>query len=233
MVSIDSLVLSAAGSVLAVIPSLLVLRRVRRLEVLNVHDWQTGLRSGRLYDDDAALLCRSLCAMAVLLIDLDDFRRFNERGYREEGDRALQTVAQVLKESLQRAADRIYRMHSAGDEFIIVLTVEDFREAYRQAERLRRAIELASVPGSIGIAYAEPSTQRNPAQLLRLATTNKNAAKQRGGNCVYPLPEEPQPISVEPQGEPKPTEQTGMVVVPIDWETTERVVIGHGPSVTA
>ena len=93
MISIDSLVLSAAGSVLAAIPSLLVLRRVRRLEVLSVHDWQTGLRSGRLYDDDAALLCRSSCKVAVLLIDLDDFRRFNERGYREEGDRALQTVA--------------------------------------------------------------------------------------------------------------------------------------------
>ena len=42
MVSIDSLVLSAAGSVLAAIPSLLVLRRVRRLEVLSVHAWQTG-----------------------------------------------------------------------------------------------------------------------------------------------------------------------------------------------
>ena len=124
-------------------------------------------------------------------------------------------------------------MHSAGDEFIVVITVENFREAFRQAERLRRAIELASVPGSIGIAYAEPSTQRNPPQLLRLATTNKSAAKQRGGNCVYPLPEEPQPISVESQGEPIPTEQTGMVVVPTDWETTERVVIGHGPSVTA
>ena len=71
MVSIDSLVLSAAGSVLAAIPSLLVLRRVRRLEVLSIHDAQTGLRSGRLYDDDAALLCRSSCKVAVLLIDLD------------------------------------------------------------------------------------------------------------------------------------------------------------------
>lgn len=231
MISIDSLVLSAAGSVLAAIPSLLVLRRVRRLEVLSTHDAQTGLRSGRLYDDDAALLCRSSCHVAVLLIDLDDFRRFNERGYREEGDRALQTVAQVLNESLQRASDRIYRLHSAGDEFIVVITVEDFREAFRQGERLRRAIELASVPGSIGIAYAEPSTQRSPAQLLRLATTNKNAAKQRGGNCVYPLPEESPPISVESQVEPIPTERTGMVVVPTDWETTERVVIGHSPSV--
>ena len=169
----------------------------------------------------------------MLLIDLDDFRRFNERGYREEGDRALQTVAQVLKESLQRAADRVYRMHSAGDEFIVVITVEDFREAFQQAERLRRAIELASVPGSVGIAYAEPSTHRSPAQLLRLATTNKNAAKQRGGNCVYPLPEEPPPISVESQGEPIATEPTGMVVMPTDWETTERVVIGHSPSVRA
>lgn len=233
MVSMDSVVLSAAGAVLAAIPSLLVLRRVRRLEVLSAYDAQTGLRSGRLYDDDAALLSRSSCSVAVLLIDLDDFRRFNDRGYREAGDRALQTVAQVLKESLQRAADRIYRLHTAGDEFVVLLTVESFAEAFRQADRLRRAIELASVPGSIGIAYAEPSPQRNPAQLLRLATTNKNAAKQRGGNCVYPLPEQPSPPSVESHGEQLPTDPSGVVALPTDWETTERMVIGHVPSVRA
>ena len=89
------------------------------------------------------------------------------------------------------------------------------------------------MPGSIGVAHAEPLPQRNPAQLLRLATTNKNVAMQRGGNCVYPLPEDPSPTSVESHEEPLPTELSGVVALPTDWETTERMVIGHGPSVRA
>ena len=45
-------------------------------------------------------------------------------------------------------------MHTAGDEFLILLTPRSFAQAVREAERVRRALELVSVPCSIGIAYA-------------------------------------------------------------------------------
>ncbi|HNO69448.1 MAG TPA: GGDEF domain-containing protein, partial [Pseudomonadota bacterium] len=185
---------SAFSSVLCVLPPCLgfccVWYRLRRLEDRSSRDYQTGLRSGRLFDDDAAMLCRSSAAVAVLLVDLDNFRRFNQAGYREEGDRALLTAAQVLKENLRRQADRLYRMHTAGDEFLILLTVDSFREAHRQAERLRVALERAALPACIGIAFADASGSREPARLLRLATINKDTAKKSGGNAVFP-PEEP------------------------------------------
>ena len=171
-------------------------QQVGRLEEISVFDPMTGLRSGRLFESECAILCRGPSPVAVLLVDLDDFRRYNRDGYREEGDRALKLAARVLSESLRRRADRLYRLHTAGDEFVIFFSVETARDAYRQAERLRGALAAAKVPGSVGIAFAEGSTHRDPAQLLRLATTNKDAAKNRGGNFVFPPPDEPPPPPV-------------------------------------
>ena len=172
-----------------------LVRQVGRLEEISVYDPMTGLRSGRLFESECAILCRGPSPVAVLLIDLDNFRRYNDGGYREEGDRALKLAARVLSESLQRRADRLYRLHTAGDEFVTFFAVETAREAYGQAERLRLKLAAAKVPGSVGIAFAEGSTFRDPARLLSLATTNKNAAKNRGGNSVFP-PDEPPPGAV-------------------------------------
>jgi diguanylate cyclase (GGDEF)-like protein len=170
-------------------------RQVGRLEEISVYDPMTGLRSGRLFESECSILCRGPSPVAVLLVDLDDFRRYNRGGYREEGDRALKLAARVLSESLRRRADRLYRLHTAGDEFVIFFSVETARDAYRQAERLRGALATAKVPGSIGIAFAEGSTVRDPARLLSLAGSNKDAAKNRGGNTVFP-PDEPPPSAV-------------------------------------
>ena len=170
-------------------------QQVGRLEEVSVFDPLTGLRSGRLFESECSILCRGPCPVAVLLIDLDNFRRYNEGGYREEGDRAIALAARVLSEKLRRQADRIYRLHTAGDEFVLFFAVETSRDAYRQAERLREALASVNVPCSVGIAFAEGSTTRDPAQLLRLATTNKHIAKKRGGNTVYP-PDEPPPSPV-------------------------------------
>lgn len=170
-------------------------QQVGRLEEVSVYDPLTGLRSGRLFESECSILCRGPCPVAVLLIDLDNFRRFNDGGYREEGDRAITLAARVLSEKLRRQADRIYRLHTAGDEFVVFFAVETSRDAYRQAERLREALASVNVPCSVGIAFAEGSTTRDPAQLLRLATTNKHIAKKRGGNTVYP-PDEPPPSPV-------------------------------------
>lgn len=103
---------------------------------MSVFDSLTGLRAGGLFESECAILCRGPSPIAVLLIDLDNFRRFNDKGYREEGDRALKLAAQVLPEKLRRRADRLYRLHTAGDDFVALFSVEGPRQAHRQAERL-------------------------------------------------------------------------------------------------
>jgi diguanylate cyclase (GGDEF)-like protein len=187
-------------------------RQVRRLEEISVYEPMTGLLSGRLFESECSVHCRGSSPVAVLLIDLDDFRRFNRDGYREHGDRALKLAARVVSETLRRG-DRLYRLHTAGDEFVCFFTVKTARAAYHQAERLRAALCAAEVPACIGVAFADGSTVRDPSALLRIAASNKDAAKSRGGNAVFP-PDEPPP--------------TAVVTAPIDDDFTAPIWVG-GP----
>ena len=193
MISPDGFVYALVAGAVAALPSLIVYGRVRRLEDLSYRDYQTGLRSVRLLDDDLALLGRTEAPVALLLVDLDDFRRFNELGYRSHGDRALLLAATTIRRTLMRSGDRIYRMHTAGDEFLILLTARSYAQAFAEAESVRRALELASVPASIGIAYSAGGRRRglNRDALLELATTNKKYAKRNGKNQVYPPNDDP------------------------------------------
>lgn len=195
MVAPDGLACALVAGAVAALPSLFVFFRVRRLEDLSYRDYQTGLRSVRLLDDDLALLGRIEAPIALVLVDLDDFGRFNELGYRSHGDQALLVAATTIRRTLARSGDRIYRMHTAGDEFLILLTARSYAQAFREAERVRRALELASVPASIGIAYsAGGGRQRlDRDRLLEVATTNKNQAKRDGKNRVYPPSDDPPP----------------------------------------
>ena len=126
-----------------------------------MQDPLTGLRSGRMLDGDVDLLSRS-GPVALLLVDLDDFRRFNELGYREGGDRALVSATQRMMASLRRRADRVYRLHTAGDEFAALMSIRDERHALITAQRL--------------------------CELLADASANKEKAKKAGKNRVYPSP---------------------------------------------
>jgi len=195
MIAPDGLVCALVVGVVAALPSLFVFFRVRRLEDLSYRDYQTGLRSGRLLDDDLALLARTEAPIALVLVDLDNFGRFNEFGYRSHGDRALLVAATTIRRTLARSGDRIYRMHSAGDEFLFLLTVRSFAQAFLEVERVRRALELASVPASIGIAYSSGGGRQrlDRDRLLEVATTNKNQAKRDGKNRVYPPSDDPPP----------------------------------------
>ena len=200
-------VLSCAGFSLCWYRVRALERQVGSLENLSYFDYQTGLRSGRLFEDDAELICRSPSPIALLLIDLDDFAANNRDGYREGGDEKLRQAARIISTVLHRKADRIYRMHCAGDEFLVLLTPRRIREAFAQAERLRQALSRARVPACIGIGFGEGSTPRDPRSLLRLATTHKDVAKrQPGKNSIYP------------KAPPEPT----AAPLPVDWanETT-------------
>ena len=201
MLSLETLFCCSSVAMLAALLSLFVYGRVRRLEDLSYRDHQTGLRSVRLLDDDLALLGRTEAPVALVLVDLDDFRRFNELGYRSHGDRALLLAATTIRRTLQRSGDRIYRMHTAGDEFLILLTARSYAQAFAEAESVRRALELALVPASIGIAYSAGGRRHglNRDALLERATMNKDHAKRNGKNRVYPPnddPPSPPPVAV-------------------------------------
>lgn len=117
---------------------------------------------------------------AVLMVDLDDFKRLNDHYGHLVGDQVLADVARVLRGAV-RPGDLVARY--GGEEFVIALPGADEATARQVAERVRNAVLLA-VPtsASIGAACRRPG---EPAEsVLRRADTLLFAAKRRGKNLV-------------------------------------------------
>ncbi len=128
----------------AVIHNSLLFERTRQDSLT---DPLTGLPNVRfLYMHVARELARATrlgTPVALIVLDLDDFKRINDRCGHHAGDLALKDVAQCLREAI-RPYDLCARY--AGDEFILVLTGCDGEEAAAKLAELQAAIENLPVP---------------------------------------------------------------------------------------
>jgi diguanylate cyclase (GGDEF)-like protein len=133
--------------------------------------------------------------LALLMIDVDDFKRINDTFGHQAGDRVLRRIARVLRESL-RAVDVAARY--GGDEFAIILPDTDLREASEVAERLRRSVEKhpffvggtsVTLTLSLGAAARLPQSPVLSEELIKMADHALFQAKTGGRNTVatYPL----------------------------------------------
>ena len=161
---------------------------------LSLRDPLTGLPNRRfLYENEKHLIAgakRSRIQMAVLAVDLDDFKAVNDRYGHAAGDEVLVTSGERMKQLL-RESDVIARF--GGDEFVIVLGQVDDAEAAREVasrvvESLSQPIPLAGggtahIGASVGIAMccADGETLND---LLKRADAALYAAK-RGGKSTY------------------------------------------------
>ncbi|MDP1633530.1 MAG: sensor domain-containing diguanylate cyclase, partial [Gallionellaceae bacterium] len=154
------------------------------------HDTLTGLPNRRLLGDRAeqalALAKRSGHLVALLLLDLDDFKIINDTDGHSAGDAVLIAIAQRLR-GLVREIDTVSRL--GGDEFVILLQeMAHPRDATRVAEKVIEAIrEPVEVGGrryrlgvSIGIAHA-PDHAPTMEILMQKADIAMYRAKQAGG----------------------------------------------------
>jgi diguanylate cyclase (GGDEF)-like protein len=128
-------------------------------------------------------------SVAVLLCDLDNFKRVNDQLGHAMGDNVLRAVARVLGDSL-RGYDEAVRL--GGEEFLVITPSTDALGAVRLAERMRLAIPGACnmvLPDdwhqtvSVGIA-SFPEHGQHSASLLTRADQALYAAKRRGRDCV-------------------------------------------------
>jgi diguanylate cyclase (GGDEF)-like protein len=123
--------------------------------------------------------------MSFMMIDVDEFKSYNDNFGHPEGDRALKMVGALLKEGL-RGADVAARY--GGEEFSILLPQTICEEAVTIAERIRRRVEKTVFPNrkvtvSIGIACCSPELNSS-GKLIRAADRALYAAKQAGRNNV-------------------------------------------------
>jgi diguanylate cyclase (GGDEF)-like protein/PAS domain S-box-containing protein len=162
-----------------------------RIAHLAYHDALTGLPNRSLMQDRISSAIaraeRTDKKLAVMFIDIDNFKNINDSLGHDAGDDLLRRVARRLSESI-RAHDTIARQ--GGDEFIVLLDqLEGHQGATRVAQKmldaLRAAFQLGGadqhVSGSIGIAVF-PDDGRDPSTLLKNADTAMFHGKSLGKN---------------------------------------------------
>ena len=162
--------------------------QVSNNEWLALHDELTGLPNRRLFAarlTSAVELCeRKKSCLALVVLDLNDFKQINDSLGHVAGDHVLREVSSVLRKSI-RATDTVARL--GGDEFIIVVTdmpnanaVERFTDSLRSA--IERPIMIHDKPMVVGASFGfamYPEEARDATKLLRLADQRMYFLKKR------------------------------------------------------
>jgi diguanylate cyclase (GGDEF)-like protein len=157
------------------IDSLTGLRNRRAMEEIVLHEVGVSLSTGR--------------SLAMLMIDVDHFKRLNDTWGHSLGDRSLRAIGGVLL-TVTGADDRVMRM--GGEEFAVLLPGYDMDSAARVAERMRATVEglrlnendeIATFTISIGVGVWRDG-ERGWTDMLRRADVALYRAKREGRNRV-------------------------------------------------
>ncbi|MCR9093742.1 MAG: GGDEF domain-containing protein [bacterium] len=167
-----------------------------RLSEQAQRDPLTGLRNRRHLDEHLArvhrLATRGELSIAVAMIDVDEFKRFNDALGHVAGDACLRDVAGALEHCAQRPVDLVARY--GGEEFLVVWYDVDPESLEGLAERCRDAVASLRIPHpdsrvdthvtvSVG-AVAAPANRCSPETLVERADAALYEAKQRGRDTV-------------------------------------------------
>lgn len=167
----------------------------QRIEALSRTDALTGVHNRRGFDVYLERLIQQSVErkspLALLMIDVDYFKKYNDRYGHQAGDRALRDVAQLLRAVLMRNQDFVARY--GGEEFACILPDTDYVAAIALSGQLLDAmqhlkIEHSNSPVSgvltlsIGIACADGSAVLTPQTFIEMADKALYEAKSRGRN---------------------------------------------------
>ena len=154
------------------------------------HDKLTGTYARRIGEEMLNLQFgnarRNKRPLSLVFVDLDDFKKVNDRYGHDEGDRVLRTAAQSLLSGL-RQGDLVIRW--GGEEFLVVMPDTDTPGALTAIRRLR-AEGLGVRPdgnpqtASIGIAECIAEAPESSTHLVEIADHRMYTAKQAGKDCV-------------------------------------------------
>lgn len=174
----------------------LVQRQAAELEKLSYEDSLTGLANRRRFDEQLEvyleLAKRGESSLALILIDVDHFKLYNDNYGHQKGDTALMAIGQAMKNCISRKTDIAARY--GGEEFALLLPNMDLEGAQHVANGLMQLIEKANIPHefspvserltvSAGIAMAGPDV-RTEAQLIQRADNALYRAKELGRNRI-------------------------------------------------
>ena len=156
----------------------------------------TGVANRRTFEKSMTMEWRRAMRvgdpLSLLLIDIDDFKAFNDFYGHQAGDNCLRFVASTIAETIRRAHDLVARY--GGEEFVVMLPATGLDGAQRTAEMIRAAIAAQAVPHgastcgkvaiSVGVAMSIPMSGGDPVALIEAADSALYAAKRQGRNRV-------------------------------------------------
>ena len=168
------------------------------LEKLALHDPMTGLANRRQLDvllpAEIGRASRNMSPLALIMLDIDHFKRYNDLYGHPAGDECIRAVAQVVKTTIKRAGDLAVRY--GGEEVLVLLPNTDEAGAYQVAERILQAVRALNMehsgnaPGvvtiSAGVSACFPRrNDMTPQGLIKAADQALYIAKFTGRNKVH------------------------------------------------
>ncbi|MFI4868333.1 MAG: diguanylate cyclase domain-containing protein [Steroidobacterales bacterium] len=164
---------------------------------LVTRDGLTGLTNRRAFDEHLLRVWqqgqRDRRTVALLMVDIDHFKAYNDVYGHQAGDAALRSVAQLLRGFARRPLDLAARY--GGEEFVLILYDLPLPQVRGIADRARQAVQgtvlregapigQRAVTVSIGVGVMVPGTGRSPQGAIQLADEALYLAKQAGRNCI-------------------------------------------------
>ncbi len=174
------------------------LRDARRMltDLANI-DELTGLGNRRLVNkvlrDEINRARRANSSVAVILMDVDFFKDYNDHYGHPAGDTVLKRLADLMERATARAGEVVGRY--GGEEFILVLPGATIHSALRTAERLKELVIAEAIPheksaiGGIitvsqGVVSVMPDAELTPTDLVKLADKALYRSKHKGRNTI-------------------------------------------------
>ena len=165
------------------------------LKDMVVNDSLTGVHNRRFFDEQVRQLWAEKTLMqqpfALIMLDIDYFKIYNDTYGHQAGDECLRLVAQRIKQTLKRQSDILCRY--GGEEFVI-LPGGDMKQAKALAEQIRHDVSemrlehtgssYNRVTISLGVSCRVPTVNETFELLIQLADAALYESKEKGRNCV-------------------------------------------------
>lgn len=168
----------------------------RQLSILALTDGLTGISNRRHFDEQCQALLsiaqRTKAPLAVLMIDIDYFKRYNDHYGHQAGDDSLIAVGNVIAEAFKRPGDCAARY--GGEEFAVVCLGVGRKELKLHAKQLCDKVRALNLPHadspysmvtvSVGGVSSIPKRDTLAQSVLKVADTSLYAAKEQGRNRI-------------------------------------------------
>jgi len=166
---------------------------IRKLELLSKQDGLTGILNRRAFDEhfsyEVERAYRQNYPLMLAVIDIDNFKEYNDRLGHQEGDKALKGLAEIMKECTRESVDMCFRL--GGDEFAVLLPQATASQGTEIVQRILLTFLEGNFTGtslSIGLVSCKRNKQLSKEvdeqAMKERADQAMYDAKKSGKNCV-------------------------------------------------